>query len=527
LPSTTDLVVDIVGYFPAGSPVEPIPPFRAVDTRPPSPRRLDAGGTIDVQVAGVGGVPATATSVIVNVAAVAPSGNGFATVYPCDRPVPTAATVTYVATETRPALTVAKLDANGRICVYASQSIDVVVDVAGFVPATAGGYAPLPEPSRLVDTREGRGLPQLRLPAGVPQTIDVRASGLLPAGATTVAVNASATEARGGGFATLYPCAATPPTASLNYVAGRSTSNFAAVGLSPQGTICVLASSETHFVIDVVGSFVGTTEYTPLAVPDRLVDTRWIVEPRCGKLVYPPSGTSVVVRDLYAGTDVIVSSPVLATATTVVMGAGCDNLIAAFEQGSVENFARIGFDGSTQTFPGLLGRARPVITVTDDGRLIASAQSTVWDIATRTVLYERMTMSNSVGVTADGTYAVFESASILDDAITYVDIDTRVVATSFDSIPHWGTARISPTGGFVAYAVPSSATSDDIVVTDSTGTVLDVLPLASGSQTVVRWLSDDTIIVCPPGQRAGLWKLHSDVLAPVPGAPRNGCPTGA
>ena len=61
---------------------------------------------------------------------------GFLTVFPCGAQRPTASDVNYVARDVVPNLTITKLGAGGAICVYAHQPTDVIVDLAGWFPAT-------------------------------------------------------------------------------------------------------------------------------------------------------------------------------------------------------------------------------------------------------------------------------------------------------------------------------------------------------------------------------------------------------
>ena len=79
---STDLVVDLAGwYVPVRTP-RPGPsasarssrsaPTTAGPGRPARRRPAAAGGAVDVDVAGVGGVPADATAVVVNLTGIAP-----------------------------------------------------------------------------------------------------------------------------------------------------------------------------------------------------------------------------------------------------------------------------------------------------------------------------------------------------------------------------------------------------------------------------------------------------------------------
>ena len=134
-----DVVVDVVGYFAAGSPTlggafTGVTPFRLLDSRgsgscvtQAAPRRL--------QVAGVpgSGVPAGAAAVALNVTVVSPSAPGFVTVYPAGVDRPTASTLNYVAGDVVPNGALVRVGAGDAIDIYALAGCpNVVVDVVGY-----------------------------------------------------------------------------------------------------------------------------------------------------------------------------------------------------------------------------------------------------------------------------------------------------------------------------------------------------------------------------------------------------------
>ena len=78
----------------------PIKTRRILDTRSglgAPARAVPGGGTLHLQVAGVGGVPATgAGAVVLNLTETASSTSGFASIYPSGQPRPTASSINYV-----------------------------------------------------------------------------------------------------------------------------------------------------------------------------------------------------------------------------------------------------------------------------------------------------------------------------------------------------------------------------------------------------------------------------------------------
>jgi peptidoglycan hydrolase-like protein with peptidoglycan-binding domain len=135
---TTDLVVDVAGYYTDG--FHPVTPARIADTRSGSCGvRLGPGETRQVAVAGVGGVPAaTAGAVALNVTIVNPTTATYLTVWPSGTPQPTASNLNAIV-GTVPNMVTVGLGADGRVSVFNfAGSADVVIDVAGWFDGTGG-----------------------------------------------------------------------------------------------------------------------------------------------------------------------------------------------------------------------------------------------------------------------------------------------------------------------------------------------------------------------------------------------------
>lgn len=144
--AATDLVADVAGYIPAGSPgFGSLVPARLLETRTTSGAttvdsrhqgvgRVAAGGTVEVSVTGRGGVPSDAQAVWLNVTAVSASARGYLTVYPCGTARPTASNLNYGPGEVVPNAVLAKVGTGGAVCVYTLSESDVVIDVMGYVP---------------------------------------------------------------------------------------------------------------------------------------------------------------------------------------------------------------------------------------------------------------------------------------------------------------------------------------------------------------------------------------------------------
>lgn len=152
----TNLVMDIGGYYPAGGGFVPSAPVRYLDTRTtPGSDTVDGinqgigvvpGGTdLTVQMTGRPGVPAGASAVAVNFAAIRPAAEaatgftsaGYVTAYPgpCGTAPLTSNLNVSIGDAVKANGAVIALPATGEICVYASRNVDLIMDVTGYFPA--------------------------------------------------------------------------------------------------------------------------------------------------------------------------------------------------------------------------------------------------------------------------------------------------------------------------------------------------------------------------------------------------------
>lgn len=264
-------------------------PARLLDTRPGGQTfdgqfagsgPLGAGGTLALQVTDRAGVPAGASSAVVNVTVTAPAGPGFLTAYPCGQPTPNASSLNYAGGQTVANAVVTKLSTDGKVCLFTSASTQLIADVGGYFPNTTV-YTPLGAPARLADTRPGAptfdgqfagaGL----LPSGSVLALPVAGRAGLPNGAASAVLNVTVTGAAAAGFVTVYPCGQPTPNASnLNYVPGQTVPNAVVSKVGSSGQVCLFTSQATHLIVDAGGYFPTAAVYTPLAAPTRLLDSR-------------------------------------------------------------------------------------------------------------------------------------------------------------------------------------------------------------------------------------------------------------
>jgi outer membrane protein assembly factor BamB len=290
-----------------------VAPFRTCDTRSGSPTPACAGktlgvrGEINVQITGVGGVPAGAKAVVVNLTAINDTTTPtFVSAFPTGEAVPTVSNINLAAGQVDANLAIVQLSSSGQMTVYNSVGrADVIVDVQGYFAApggspVAGEFHTMP-PLRICDSRadmntECAGSVNDPIQAGTWRRVVL--SGLPPGaaggtpsipttGAAAAVFNLTAT----GGSASTYLAVAAPnssdacPTtvpkfSNLNPSAGIALPNRVISTLGPHQDVCVFNSvGSINFVIDVNGWFGNGHESAAGALfysvpPTRICDTR-------------------------------------------------------------------------------------------------------------------------------------------------------------------------------------------------------------------------------------------------------------
>jgi outer membrane protein assembly factor BamB len=263
---STNVVADLEGYFsaPSGTAGQQVglTPARITDTRPGSGQpnaglTLGAGGTLDVQVTGAGGVPAVAgvSAAILNVTATHTTASGFLTVWPTGVARPTASNLNWKAGQTVPNRVIVPVGSGGKVTIYnSSGSTDVIVDVSGyFTTGTASGALFIPQaPRRIADTRG-----HATLGPGGTFTLAVGGSFGVPTTATAVILNVTVTNTTRPGFLTVYPSTLSrPATSDLNWAAALTVPNLVVAMLGTTGSISFYNSSgSTDVIVDLVGYF--------------------------------------------------------------------------------------------------------------------------------------------------------------------------------------------------------------------------------------------------------------------------------
>ncbi len=267
--ATTNIIVDINGYYPYSASFVSTSPKRFVDTR-------QGGVTVDHQNEGLGitvsgqtttvtiggrsGIPADATAVVMNITATGPTAGGYITVYPCDQGRPNASNLNYAAGQTIPNLTITKIGALGKICIYTDSPTHLIADVDGYYPS-GSPYTPL-QPTRLADTRVG-GVTidgQYANTGPVQHDTEIQLATTnrtgTPAAASAVVLNITITNPQSGGYITVYPCGTPKPNASnLNYNAGQTIANLVITKPGSEGKTCINTSATTNIITDINGYY--------------------------------------------------------------------------------------------------------------------------------------------------------------------------------------------------------------------------------------------------------------------------------
>lgn len=276
---TAAVILDLQGYFVSGGTTGfyiPLTPARIADTRPNSGepyanQPLGSQQSLNIQVAGVGGVPTSGVAAaVLNVTVTDTTANSFLSVYPAGESNPGTSTLNWGAGSTVANRVVVPLGTNGQITVYNySGTTDVVVDVSGYfatanTPSGASLYYPI-TPTRILDTRVSGATPS----AG--STLTEQAGNLagIPATASAVTMNLTATNTTSPSFFNVTPAPSSPTTSDLNWLAGQTIANLDLAPLGANGNLYLYNSQGyADAVIDVFGYFqpvAAATNNAPVA----------------------------------------------------------------------------------------------------------------------------------------------------------------------------------------------------------------------------------------------------------------------
>ncbi|MBD0671793.1 PKD domain-containing protein [Streptomyces sp. CBMA156] len=243
-------IADVLGYFTAGSTdrFASVAPARLLDTRSDD-NPLTSGSARRLKVAGSGGVPANATSAVLNVTATGSTSAGFVAAYPGGTQRPAAGSnLNTVPGRNIPNQVVVPLGADGSVELFTNAAAThLVVDVFGYYgPDGKGLFTPV-TPSRLLDSRD----------SGPFGPFSSRTVGGVPAGATAAVVNLTATGTTEPTHLTAWATGtAKPGTSNLNASPGLDVPNHTTIPVDPQGRFDIANNSgTTHVIADLFGYY--------------------------------------------------------------------------------------------------------------------------------------------------------------------------------------------------------------------------------------------------------------------------------
>jgi hypothetical protein len=259
---SVQLIADVEGWYSdgtapaqAGGLYSSLAPAQVLDTRSGSP--VSAGQPLDVQVTGVGGVPSTGvSSVVLSVTATQPTAASWLLAYPAGTAPANTAALTYSAGQTVSNLVIAKLSPDGKVTFNnPNGSVHLIADVYGWyadasgAASATGRYGAL-SPARVIDTRSSGALT-----AGSATYFQVTGAGGVPANASAVVLNVTATNPTAASWLLAYPTGTTPAnTAALTYGAGQTVSELVVAKLSPDGKVTLMnAVGSVNVIADVEG----------------------------------------------------------------------------------------------------------------------------------------------------------------------------------------------------------------------------------------------------------------------------------
>lgn len=260
--TSANLIVDVTGYWVPATDAKAgrfiaTDPNRILDTRNAigiAAGRLAPKSTVDLQVTGRGGVPATGVSavamVVTSVGATTP---GYVTVWPTGQGIPEASSLNSMGGDVRANLVIVPVGANGKVSLFTWSSIDLLADVAGWftddsAARSGSGLLQTVAPTRLLDTRDTH----TAFSAG--ETRDVA----LPIGSAAGAkiYNLTAVQSVGPGFFTAFPADQTLPIASnVNFEHGLETRAALAITKTSAGKIKLYGFAGADILVDAQAYF--------------------------------------------------------------------------------------------------------------------------------------------------------------------------------------------------------------------------------------------------------------------------------
>jgi len=261
----------------------PVPPCRVVDTRNGQPIQGGTSQSFPIQ-GGACGIPASAGAYVFTVTVIPNGRLSLLTVYPTGESKGAVTTMVSLDGRIKSDPTIVPAGANGAVSVYASDTTNAVIDIAGyFAPASNSTLALYPlTPCRVADTRGPNGpLGGPYLEGGVVRNFPIleASSCNIPSSAQAYSLNFTAVPHGPLDYLTAWPSGQSqPPTITLTDPTGTVVADAGIVAAGVDGAIAVYPSNDTDLVIDIDGFFAppgpGGLSLYPTAAPCHAFDSR-------------------------------------------------------------------------------------------------------------------------------------------------------------------------------------------------------------------------------------------------------------
>ncbi len=235
-----DVIVDVHGqWLPEDGGTEFVAdPGRLWDTR------VQGGIVGGMLVVPLRAAPESATAVSINITADRIVATAFVTAWDCAaaRPVVTNLNPANTAVANHATVAVKAVNGEAALCFYASQQMDLVVDLTGWwMPGIGAKTLGSTAPRRALDTR----VAGTALQPGVPREV-------LPVRAGDYLLNVTVADETAPGWLAVFPCSrGYPGTSTVNYGRGVAVSNAAIVDGS--SGVCAVSLVATHLIVDTFG----------------------------------------------------------------------------------------------------------------------------------------------------------------------------------------------------------------------------------------------------------------------------------
>lgn len=253
------VLLDVSGYFPAGTGFRTFRPERILDTRKGLgfEQGVVSDDVVVFTVLGRGNVPESGVAAVTMNLTVTETTigefAGFATAYPCGE-IPDISHINFEEGETVANAVTVPVSEEGTVCVRVFGGAHLLADVSGYFPVAAG-FVPI-TPLRLSDTRRTEVVGALDGTAGplevrVVTSPTVGEQRVVAASLNITAVDTETNEY--GGFVTVYPCGTRPDSSNLNFASGMTVANGVTVPISRDGRVCLYVYGQTDLLVDLNG----------------------------------------------------------------------------------------------------------------------------------------------------------------------------------------------------------------------------------------------------------------------------------